>query len=138
MKRPIVVILLGYIIGIIVGLYLNTSIVPIYIPAIIIYILTINSRKKQNNKLKLLSIKRYIRYIKIFLNSNVIIIIIISSIISNTIILVQNKTYSKIYKELSQTENINETGIIVSKKEEKQYYNKYKLQVEYNDKKINF
>lgn len=138
MKRPIVVILLGYIIGIIVGLYLNTSIVPIYIPAIIIYILTINSRKKQNNKLKLLSIKRYIRYIKIFLNSNVIIIIIISSIISNTIILVQNKTYSKIYKELSQTENINETGIVISKKEEKQYYNKYKLQVEYNNKKINF
>lgn len=138
MNRTILIILLGYIIGIIVGLYFNISIVLIYILAIILYKLINKLLKNKKKKFKLMSIKRYKKYIKIFLNSKVIFIIIISSILSNTIILIQNKTYSQIYKEFSIKENIKMTGIIVSKKQEKQYYNKYKVQTRYNNKKINF
>lgn len=137
MKRPILIAVIGYIIGIIVGLYLNISIVLIYIPIIAIYLTHKYSNKQKSKKFKLLSIKRYIRYLKIYLNSKVIILLIISSIISNSILLFQNNQYKKIYNELFNNSNLNLTGIIISNKEEKQYYNKYKIEIRYNNRKIN-
>ena len=132
MKRPILVAIIGYIIGIIVGLYLQISVVPFYIAIIAIYEIYkkffIHQKLKQ--KLNLFSIKRYFRYIKIFINSKIIIVLIIVSIISNTVVLIQNKKYEKIYEELSQKKKITLTGIIISNKEEKQYYNKYKIKIQ--------
>ena len=132
MKRPILVAIIGYIIGIIVGLYLQISVVPFYIAIIAIYEFYkkffIHQKLKQ--KLNLFSIKRYFRYIKIFINSKIIIVLIIVSTISNTVVLIQNKKYEKIYEELSQKKKITLTGIIISNKEEKQYYNKYKIKIQ--------
>ena len=51
--------------------------------------------------------------------------IIISSIISNTIILLQENRYENLYKE----ESIKVEGIIISNKEEREYKNRYKLKV---------
>ena len=191
MKRPVLVAIIGYIIGIIVGIYLNKSIFLFYIPIIATYLIykifnkqnytsfsklkenkysnvnkktnynkTANDYKKTNynkiannykiisykkavnnykitnynkiakahrKKLKLFSFKRYFRYVKIFINSKMIFLIILSSIISNSIVILQNKQYEKIYEELSKSENTRFTGIIVSSKEEKKYYNRYKV-----------
>lgn len=118
------------------GLYFNRSIVLIYAPITATYFIYKFCNKQKTNKLKLLSIKRYLRYIKIYLNSKVMITLIISSIISNTIVILQNKNYEKVYSNLSKQENLNLTGIIISEKQEKQYYNKYKIQAQYNNKKI--
>lgn len=49
----------------------------------------------------------------------------ISSIISNTILIFQENKYENLYKE----ESINVEGIIISNKEEKDYKNRYKLKV---------
>ena len=70
MKRPILVAIIGYIIGIIVGLYLHTSIVPFCVFIIATYLIYKKSanNKRKNQKLKLFSIKRYFRYIKILIN----------------------------------------------------------------------
>lgn len=132
MKRPILVAIIGYIIGIIVGLYLQISVVPFYMAIIAIHesYKKFFTHKNRKQKLNLFSIKRYFRYIKIFINSKVIILLIIISTISNTIVLIQNKKYEKIYEELSQKEKITLTGIIISNKEEKQYYNKYKIKIQ--------
>ena len=138
MRRPILIAVIGYIIGIIVGLYFNKSIVLIYTPIIATYFIYKLYNNKKTKKVQLLSIKRYFRYIKIFLNSKVIILLIISSIISNTIVIFQNKNYEKIYNNLSIQANLKLTGIIVSEKQEKQYYDKYKIQVKYNNKKLKF
>ena len=138
MKRPILIAVIGYIIGIIVGLYFKISIVSFYIPVIATYFIYKFCNKKQTKKFQLLSIKRYLRYIKIYLNSKVIILLMISSIISNTIVISQNKNYEKIYNKLSIQENLNLTGIIISEKQEKQYYNKYKIKVNYNNQKLRF
>ena len=51
--------------------------------------------------------------------------IIISSIISNTIILLQENRYENLYKE----EPIKVEGIIISNEEEREYKNRYKLKV---------
>ena len=135
MKRPILIATIGYIIGIIVGLYFNKSIVLFYIPIIAIYLLR-SKKIKDVKKLKLFSIKRYIRYLKIYLNSKVIILLILSSIISNSIVISQNKKYEKIYNNLSKEENIDLKAIITSNVEEKEYYNKYRVETKYNNKKI--
>lgn len=137
MKRPILVAVIGYIIGIIVGLCLHISVVPFCFLIIAIYFIYKKLLYNKKRKLKLFSPKRYIKYLKIFINSKVIILLIISSIISNTIILVQNQKYSKIYRELFSKENLILTGIVTSNKEEKQYYNKYKIKTEFQKTKIN-
>lgn len=123
--RPILVAVIGYIIGILMGLYYNFSIVLFYIPITVIYII-----KKQNNikrKFKLISFHRYFRYIKIVISKKAILIIAISSIISNSIILIQNQKYHNLYKNHEQ---LNLTGIIVSNKQEKEYKDIYKIKVE--------
>ena len=121
MKRPIVVAIIGYIIGIIVGLYLQISIAPFCILIIVTGIIykRILKNKGKHQKLKLFSIKRYFRYVKIFINSKVILLIVITSLISNTLILIKNQRYEKMYTLLSSKENIKLTGIVISNKEEK-------------------
>lgn len=128
MRRPILVAVIGYIIGIIMGLYFKNSIVLFYICFIpIIAIFIIKNKFKSNKKFKLFSFNRYFRYIKIFLNSKVILTIILSSIISNTIVLYKNNKYKRIYET---SENIELTAIVVSNREEKEYKNIYKIKVE--------
>ena len=150
MRRPILIAMIGYIIGILVGLYLKISIVPFCFLVIAIYKIKqiyktkrdkieeendIKSRKnkkvkenKTRKKLKLLSLKRYIRYIRIYINSKIIFLILISSIISNSIIIIQNKKYEQIYNSLEKQEKINLVGVVVSNKEEKKFSNKYKIE----------
>ena len=134
MKRPIVVISIGYIIGILMGLYFKISIVLIYFAIFIIYLIIkityINKQKNRKvcNKLKLLSSKRYIRYIKLIITKKVIIVIVISSTISNFIVVKLNKKYDILYSNINN--NVKIVGTICSNKKEKQFKNIYKIKVE--------
>ncbi len=67
-----------------------------------IYLLK-NSNNK-NNKFNLFSYSRYSRYLKIISTKSVIFLIIISSVISNSIVLIQNNKYERIYKNLEGKE----------------------------------
>ena len=125
LKRPIVVMVIGYIIGIIWGLYFDFSIVLLYIFITILYCLKICFRSQKYKKFQILSIHRYLRYIKLIFTKQVIFLIIISSIISNTILIFQEKRYENLYPE----ENIVVEGIIVSHQEEREYKNRYKVKV---------
>lgn len=117
MKRPIVIILVGYIIGIIWGLYLKSSIVP-FILCMILVIIYLSKIMKNN---------RYYQVLKIFFTKQLIFILIIFSILSNTIVSVLNQKYDKLYRNITEAEFI---GTIVSSVEEKQYYNKYKIKID--------
>lgn len=138
MKRPILIAVIGYIIGIIVGLYFKFSIVLFYIPLIAIYLIYKVFIKEKTRRFKLFSLKRYFRYVKIYINYQVIILIISVSIISNFIVFFQNNKYKKVQDMLTNQENIKLVGVITSKREEKQYYNKYKVQIKYNNTKMRF
>ena len=124
MNRPIFIIVIGYIIGIIWGLYLRISIVPFYFLLLIIYIIIKLPYHKK--KFRIFSIKRYFRYIKIIFKLNIIFTIIISSFISNIIIKYYECKYENLYKGI---ENLEVVGIVVSNKVEKKYYNRYKINV---------
>lgn len=112
--------MIGYIIGIIWGLYLKASIVFLYIILWLIYRIIHSQYKKR--KFKILSIKRYFRYIKLFFKIHILIMIIISSFISNTIVKYLNYDYLNAYQ---QSKEIKTTGIIISNKREGEYSDRY-------------
>ena len=58
-KRPVLIAIIGYIIGIIMGLYFNFSIALFYIPIIVIYIFK-KTLKISKKEFKLISLKRYL------------------------------------------------------------------------------
>lgn len=117
-KRPILIILLGYVAGIIIGLYCKISIVLFIVP--LSFILKIlNSKLKTNNKLK-----HYINILKI---KKCAVLVIISLIIANTIVLVLNHSYETKFKEIGEAEFI---ATVISEPKEKQYYLQYKIKVE--------
>lgn len=116
---------IGYIIGIIWGLYFDFSIVLLYTLIVFLFCLRKCFKRKVYKKFQLLSIYRYFRYIKLIFTKQVIFLIVMASIISNTILIFQENRYKNLYPE----ENINVEGIIVSNQEEREYKNRYKLKV---------
>lgn len=111
------------------GLYLKISIVLFYIILFLICFLVKSSKnfknKKGVNKLsKIFSIKRYVRYIKIFFSKKMIIMILLVSSISNTIVLYKNIKYENSFKD---EEKYNLIGVIVSERIEKKYNDLYKF-----------
>lgn len=124
MNRPILVISIGYIIGIIWGLYFKISIVFLFAIIVLIYLL-INT-EYPTKRFKLLSVKRYCRYIKIYITKNLIIIFIISIFISNINVKIRNQKFEEYYqnKELKIQCKVIEEG------------SKYKIKI-LNSKNIN-
>lgn len=125
-ERPILVATLGIIIGILMGLYFKFSIVLFYIPMIAIYYIISELLLKSKKQFKLISFKRYFRYLKIIVTKKVLILIIITSIISNFIVLIQNKRYENLYKD---KEILNITAVVESNCQEDEYENTYIIKI---------
>ena len=121
------------------GLYFKFSIVLLYIPIIAVYLVMrkiyiIQYGSKTKKKLKLLSGRRYLRYLKLIFNSKMIFSMIIFSIISNSIVIFQNQKYESYYKD---GEEIKVEAIVISDAQEKEYNYVYKIKilcVDNNDK----
>lgn len=112
-NRAIVTILLGYIIGILWGLYLNISIVFLYLIIFLIF--------------KIISFTRIFKYVKLLINTITIILIIISSLISNLILINQNKKYENLYRGINEVEII---AKVIDNGIQKEYTNTYKIKIE--------
>ncbi len=91
----------------------------------IIAIFIIKRKITKKKKFNIISIFRYLKYLKLFLNKKTIFIIIIISILSNSIMLYEKYRYSNIYEEKEYTV----IGKIISNKKEKEYKNCYKIKV---------
>lgn len=129
MKRPVLMAAIGYIIGIIEGLYLHISIVPLYVCIAAIYSLIhilVHSRK-----FNLWKITRYFRYIKLYINNHAIIILLIASIISNITVHKLEKTYTELQQQLNKSEEITLIGMIASPVTQKEYEQVYTLKIDY-------
>ena len=137
MKRPLLVIAVGYIIGIIWGLYCSCSIALLYAVICLITLLTKLSKHKikSKNQFKLFSIRRYSRYLRLILKTNIILTISISSFISNSIVIYQNYKYNNLYSNIKDP-MIN--GIIVSNPKQKEKNIIYKVKVKKLDKNDKF
>ena len=118
MKRPILVITLGFITGIILGLYLNIAPFIFVILILITIFIKFIDYKSNNN---------YIRILNIFIKNNIIIAFLISALISSLYLGLCNKCFETIYKEFNYDEIV---GTIISNNKETEYKNTYKLKVE--------
>lgn len=113
------------------GLYFKFSIVLLYIPIIAVYLVMKKIHIIQRNsmgrkKLKLLSGRRYFRYLKLIFNSKMFFCMIIFSIISNSIVIFQNQKYENYYKD---GEEIMIQAIVISDVREKEYNYVYKIKI---------
>ena len=129
-NRPIVAITIGYILGIIMGLYCKISIVFLYLFFLVIYFV---SRKPHKKQFKLVSIRRYKRYVKLFFTKKVYIIILISAFISNSVIIYKNSKFDEFVNSFSNKE-IQFNAKVISNEKIKNYNKKYIIK--YKEKKF--
>ena len=95
------------------------------VPFCIIFLIVSKIKDKyKHTEFKLISFKRYFRYLKIIFNKKVIIIIMFFGIISNSIVLYQNYKYDNLYKDL-ENKKIKITGIVINQNKDK-----YKVKIE--------
>ena len=119
MKRPVLIATIGFIIGIIWGLYLN---IVLFILGIICLFFIYTIAKN-----------RFIKILKVFINKKVFIIFILMFLIGNIYIKYLEKDYSNIYK----LNNVNCIGTVISQRQEKEYTNLYIVCIEnINNKKV--
>lgn len=140
-ERPILIVLIGYIIGILWGLYFSFSIAFFYILFFIIYYMTKKFKKLKAEKIfkrykkseevnkYLFSVRRYFRYVKLYISSNFIFIIIFVSIFSNSYVIIKNKEREDIQGYFQKQDRVCLEGVLVSNAEEKEYYYRYKLKI---------
>lgn len=141
-KRPIVIITLGAILGIILGQNIKVTFLSsiIFFCGIIIFIEIVKSLKKEKRRGEHCSfvLRRYInRYLKIIFNKKILISFIIATIFFNIYTIILNNKYEKFYKEVNQEVELE--AVIISGLEEKEYYNSYTIKGktdEFNNKKF--
>ena len=129
-NRITLTVTLGSIIGIIMGLYCKISIVFLYLFIIFLYLLL---KKPHKRKFKLISVRRYFRYVKIFFTKKVFILILISSLISNTITNYKNIQIDNFQKKYNAQEMQLKAKVISNAKMKK--YNKIYI-IESSNKKF--
>ena len=108
------------------GLYFDFSIVLLYIFIAVIYFIKKKLIKRKIEKLNLLNPRRYFRYFKLFFNHKILIIICITSIISNTITIFKNNEYENLYED---EEYLSGLALVISEGEEKEYNYTYKIKI---------
>lgn len=138
-KRPILVAVIGYVLGIIEGLYLSFSVGLFYVPILVFWGVFYkfnkqNYKNNKNNKLKLFSPKRYLRYFKLYLTPQAIVIILMFSTISNTVVLCENTKYINQRSLINSEEQLNFKAIVCSDKNSKEYQDIFKIKIQDNKK----
>ena len=118
MERPILKITLGFLIGIILGLYLNIAPFLFMILICITFLIKVIQRKIDSGK---------IRILKIFIKNNIILLILISAFLSSIYLNYFNKKFEKIYRDFNETQII---ATIVSNQKETEYKNTYEIKLE--------
>ena len=118
MKRPILIITLGFLIGIILGLYLNIAPFLFLILIFVTLIIKAIPLKNTNN---------YIRILNVFIKNNVILLILISAFLSSIYLVYCNKRFEEVYSRFNETEII---ATVISNNKESEYKNSYEIRVE--------
>lgn len=133
MKRPILIALIGYIIGILWGLYLKVSIILFVTITTIIYTSVTGILKKKEIKVKHKTLKKSYKRAKIYLHSKeskkAIQLVLICAVLSNIILNCQNKQYEEKFKNGLERTFI---ATVVEENKESPYHKQYKVKIESN------
>lgn len=125
MKRPILIMVFGYIVGIVIGLYCKISVALFYPLVLLIpFIFKILSKKFKTC---------FNKYSRVLIDKKLICVFVVTSIISNTVVLYLNSKYEKIYQIEGKGKF---TAIVISEPVKKDYYTKYKIKVQNSSNNI--
>lgn len=133
MKRPVLIALIGYIIGIIWELYLGISIAPVLIAILVFYCcsILINGQAMPNSTVNYALFVEYIKrivYSILFKKDNKIVFIILTSmLISNSITTHLNNRYENLFKGIERNSNI--VATVISDEKQKEYTTSYTIKV---------
>lgn len=128
LMRPILIILIGTISGIVWGLYFQ-NITPVYLLIMFMFIVIFynitkiykKSFKKKIYENSTIAILIYIiKYVKLIFNSKYIIIFLISIIISNIYFNIRNNIYEKTYSSLKKVSDV--IGKVISNRGRKRIH----------------
>ena len=124
-RRPILIITLGFILGIITGLYFNIA--PFLFLSLIFLTIILKPVNIQSNR-------RFIRILKIFIKNNLILIFLISSLISSIYIIYCNRRFENVYSNFKVNQIL---ATVVTNNTETEYKDTYEIQLEeYEDIKL--
>lgn len=112
-KRPVLIFAIGFLIGIIYGLYFEKSIAFIIVIFLMFYYLFTMKYSFINTR----------RYLKTIFCKNVIILFCISAVISNTYLIYFRNKYTNFYSDTLN--KIKTTAVVINQKEEKEFVYKY-------------
>ena len=115
MKRPIIIVSISYIIGILGGLYLNSIIFLFLLLSLIVGCVCIKNINK-----------KYFRFLRTFFRRYTIILIICSIIFGYYYTNKLENKYNNLYEE---DEEIKEYALVVSEKKESKYKDTYKIKI---------
>ena len=125
MKRPILIITLGFLIGISVGLYLNIAPFLFLLLMVLVWLLKFFHIRSNNTNARIL---------KVFIENNIILLVLISAFLSSMYLEHCNKKYQPIYNNFNKTELV---ATVVSNKKETEYKNIYTIELDnYNSIKL--
>jgi competence protein ComEC len=130
--RPILISCVGYIIGIIWGLYFKISIALLFVIGLLVLLILRQFVINKNRKIVL----KIGKYFKILFKTSCIIIFIASALIGNMYVKFLSNKAEKVYAFNSQSIGIK--GTVVSNVEEKEYTYMYKIKVESINEKSYF
>ncbi len=125
LQRPIFIITLGFIIGIIGGLYFNIVPFIFLLMSVLVIVLKMTKIKNSNYILKI---------IYIFIKNNTLLLLLLSSFLSSLYIINYNNKYKSVYNYFSSKEI---TGTIISNNNETEYNDIYIIKLD-EYKGINF
>ena len=119
MHRIFLILLIGYLIGIIWGLYVKsiTLLFALITITFILYYLIISYTK----------LKRYKRYINLSIKKELLLVFILGTSISFFVVNLKNQKYEYLYKNKEQLEMI---ATVISQKQEKEYKVIYEIRVD--------
>lgn len=115
MKRPIIILLISYIIGILGGLYLKDIIFFLFIFSLTCFYICIKNINK-----------KYFRFLRKFFRRYTAILIICSISLGYYYTNELENKYNNLYKE---AEEIKEYALVVSEKQESKYKDSYKIKI---------
>lgn len=118
MKRPILWITIGFITGIILGLYINIA--PLIFLLLLIFTIFFGIVDYRSNN-------KYLRIVKILIKNNMILTYLISALVGSIYLAIYNKNFETFYNKFSNNEII---STVISNNKESEYKNTYKIRLE--------
>lgn len=135
--RLIVIANLGFIIGILLGLYFKVSIIlflSIFVVGVAFWLYNkyVLEKKSKLQKKSVWILKKLYRYLKVYISKKVVIVFVVFVVLGYLLLVCKDIKFEKFYEDMNMcilSGNASGYGVIVSDKEDKEYSDVYRIKL---------